>query len=106
MLRKSLKSVSVRIGVVVAFVTLGCSSPAPTPDLLSYRYSCEYLSELAIELSRDEPPYIVEIYRLRHTLDTPKLTECEGSAEWSNNANRDIIVWAEERSDGDVVPWI
>ena len=89
---------------VVLFINLGCSdlTPTPTPDLLSDWYSCEFLADLAIELSQDEYPWIIQIYRLRRTVDTSTLTECSGSSEWSDDVTRDIHVWAEERRDGDI----
>ena len=90
------------IGGIAAFAILGCSTPAPTPtpDLLSRWYSCERLADLAVELSQDEYPWIVQVYRLRRTVDTPSLTECSGSAEWIDDITRDIHVWAEEQSGG------
>ena len=41
-----------------------------------------------------------DVYRLRGTVDTAKLTECEGTAKWNDGTKTRVVVWLEEKPEG------
>ena len=90
--------------VMILLAAAGCGNEEPDLRQKFWDYlDCHELASLAVQMSEDKYPasHISEIHRIKQTVDTPTLRECEGSAEFIDGSFSRVLLWAEERPNGD-----